>query len=176
MGGAALVEYHRGIRRLSVNAAGCRDPRDRELLLALLAKIFNCGAEHVTTCYRKPANGIPSAAVQERQVDFGPVERFVRTTAVAIFSHEAALVASRRKGADDEMGWTALAEELELTELHGALKKCKPYDWDRSAKREAGGEAAEAEAVDVGYVQFVEAWWTQDVMPVLEGERRLALR
>merc|ERR1719506_606349 len=52
--GAATVQYHRAIRRLNVENAGCRDPRDRELLLGMLKRIFKCDTRFETDGYVKP--------------------------------------------------------------------------------------------------------------------------
>jgi hypothetical protein len=110
--------------------------------------------------------------VKERVVDYSRVERYVRATAIAIFAHEAAMAASGDLGYDDEIGWTALAAELGYSELHSALKKCKPYDWFKLVSI-AGLEGEDAEAA---YLDKVEAWWTALVLPVLEHERLLAVR
>jgi len=192
--GAALVEFHRVVRRLSITGAACRDERDRRLLLAFLEREFNCGFEHTTQCFRKPAPGVLTAAVTERVVDFAPLERYIRATAIAVFAREAALFGSRRLTYDDESGWTELANTLKLRELHGVLKKSKPWDWYEDAKRqvqrdppaapvadaeqdpELTAELAVAEAEETAYKERVEAWWNGLVLPVLEDERRKAVK
>lgn len=168
--GPALVEYHRAIRRLSVASAACREPLDRELLLGKLERIFVCEAHLATVGFEKPDPSAPlRRPVQQRQVDFSRVERYVRATAIAVFAREAALTATRRAHADDEAGWAGLSAELRLEELHGALRRCKPFDW---AERAAAGPA-DAEAA---YAAAVEGWWARQVLPVLSSERRRALR
>jgi len=150
--GPTAAEYHWAFRRLSVESAGCQDPLDRQLLLGWLRRVFAC-------------------EVLEQGVDYSGVERYVRATAIAVFAREAALAASRERHADDEAGWIALAAELKLSELHGALRRCKPWDWHQAAKQ--GREEEEAEAA---YAAAVEAWWTGSVLPVLRDEGRRALR
>lgn len=182
--GPALVEYHRAIRRVDVSAAVVRDPRDRDMLLLALEKLFKCKAHRETLGYEKPCAHLPMAPAQERQVDYAPVERFVRSTAIAAFAREAALQGLGRLGEDDQGGWTALAEELGYQELHSALKECKPFDWSRVAHGQSRGEEAEAwgpssvltDAAESIYLTFLEDWWEKQVLPALETERRRALR
>lgn len=166
----AVVEYHRAIRRLSVESTGCRDARDRPMLLDAFEKLFKCGVKDETTSFKKPSAAESISAVKERKVDFAPVERFVRATVIAAFAREAALAASKKLGEDDACGWIALAEEMGFFELHRALKKCKPWDW-MDAIRSKGSEGA-----DEAYETTVEAWWGEQVLPELEHERQLAVR
>jgi len=190
----ALVEFHRAIRRLSVHEAGVRDARDRQLLLSLLEREFRCSAKEHTVGFKKPAAHALLTAATQRVVDWAPLERYLRVTAVAVFAHEAAIAASRRKTFDDESGWAALADALDLRELSAALRQCKPWEWGQAALRKAQASAtgvegeAEAEAADeaaaaaledvadAAYLERVEAWWTDVVLPVLEDERRRAVR
>merc|ERR1712072_180528 len=112
--GAAVVEYQRAIRRLNVENAGCRDPRDRELLLGMIKRIFKCDTKLVTESYVKPASGALTEAIKVPVTDYSAVERYARATAIAVFAHEAADVANRKPAAGDEHGWAALAGELGL--------------------------------------------------------------
>lgn len=166
----AVVEYHRAIRRLSVDSTDCRDRRDRPMLLDALEKLFKCEVKDETTSFQKPSAAASISAVKERKVDFAPVERFVRATVIAAFAREAALVASKKLGEDDAFGWIALAGEMGFFEIHRALKKCKPWDW-MDAIRSKGSESA-----DEAYEATVEAWWEEQVLPELEHERQLAVR
>lgn len=170
--GPAIVEYHRAIRRISVNNMGCRDPRDRELLLGMIKRLFKCDTTERTMSYDKPADGsLQRECIRESVTDYSAVERYARATAIAVFAHEAAPVASRSPGAGDEAGWAALAGELGLMQLQQALKKCKPYDWEKAAEASKPEEKREA-----GFEDLMEAWWTEQVLPVLEEERRRAMR
>jgi len=169
---AANVEYHRAIRRVSVLAAECRDWRDRELVLAMLETTFACDCTVETQNFRKPAPGILTVPLTDRVVNFAPLERYLRATAIACFARDAAHVHSCKAGYDDEAGFVALAAELGLSELHAALKQSKPYYWaEEAAKcgRSAGGEEG-------AYNMLVEDWWNALVLPVLEDERRLCVR
>jgi len=171
---AANVEYHRAIRRVSVTAAEVRDWRDREILLAQLEQTFACDPQGEIQNFRKPAAGILIAAQVERVVDWAPLERYLRATAIACFAREAALAHTCKLGSDDEGGWIELANELGLEDLLHALKRSKPYYWAEAAAARAGaGEDGDEEGA---YNELVEAWWFGDVLPVLEAERRLALR
>lgn len=217
LAGPTLVEYHRAVRRVSVTDAGCRDPRDRELLLELLERVFRCEAQIVTLGYSVPAPTHSCAAFnnncqackshhrragararnpaytvtaqllvgdrpvnlrdvsvpeRERVVDYSSVERYVRATAVAVFAREQAHAASGARSCDDEGGWTALCKELGMLELHGALKRCKPYDW----WEHVSGLGLEGMASEDAYAEQVEEWWESWVMPALAGERTLAVR
>ncbi|CAE8616614.1 unnamed protein product, partial [Polarella glacialis] len=134
-------------------------------------KLFDCPVTDETMSFQKPSAGECHAALKERKVDFSAVERYVRATAVAVFARQAALAGSRLLGQDDECGWVAMAEELGFEELHSALKKCKPWDWNEAAKTQG-----EAELQEEAYAATVEAWFLEDVLPELETERRLALR
>merc|ERR1719359_2086582 len=168
--GAAVVEYHRALRRLSVEKMGCRDPRDRELLLGMLKRLFKCDTKLQTESYKKPAAG--QQAMEANKVlktDYSAVERYARATAIAVFAHEAANVATRRPTAGDEFGWAALAGELGLIDLEAALKKCKPFDWDELAATNPADER------DACFDALVEDWWHGKVLPVLEDERKLAM-
>lgn len=218
LAGPTLVEYYRAIRRVSVIDAGCRDKRDRELLLGLIEKVFRstraqdvtlgfsmpqpcdfCANNRKSDCQacqnkhrkkaaaaRTPAFTIKSHMIvndrpvplrditipeRKRLVDYSAVERYVRATAIAVFAREAAMTASGGRSYDDEGGWTALSKELGLLELHAALTKCKPYDWfGRISNQGLEGDLAEA-----SYLETVEAWWRQLVLPALEYERQLAV-
>merc|ERR1712072_1009669 len=171
--GAAVVEYHRAIRRLSVENAGCRDPRDRELLLGMIKRIFKCDTKLVTESYVKPASGALTEAIKVPVTDYSAVERYARATAIAVFAHECADVANRKPAAGDEFGWAALAGELGLTDLEAALKMCKPFDWEELA---AYKPEASLEERQTCYDALVEDWWRGKVLPVLEDERKLAMR
>lgn len=178
--GPALVEYHRAIRRLSVDKAGCRDPRDRELLLGMLKRLFKCSTTEQTMAYEKPTDGRLTEAIRQPITDYSAVERYARATAIAVFAHEEAPVARRAPGAGDESGWAALAEELGLVQLSQALKRSKPFDWSETAALEPGDprrpghlRGLEPEAA---FETLVEEWWTGLVLPVLEEERRRAVR
>lgn len=168
--GAALVEYQRAIRRLSVENAGYRDVRDRDLLLGMLKRIFKCDTRSETECFTKPKDGRLIEPIKAAITDYSAVERYARATAIAVFAHEAADVANRKPGAGDESGWAALAGELGLIDLEAALKKCKPFDWDELAALRPVEERADA------FDDLVEEWWTGIVLPVLEDERQLAVR
>jgi hypothetical protein len=177
--GAALVEYHRAIRRLSVEKAGCRDPRDRDLLLGMLKRIFKCDTKYVTESYNTLTITVDnrptrSAGLMEAKkialTDWTAVERYARATAIAVFAHEAADVATRKPAAADENGWAALAGELGLLELEAVLKKCKPFDWDELAATKP------PEDRDACFDALVEDWWQGKVLPVLEDERKMAMR
>jgi len=187
--GAARVELHRAMRRLSVEGAACRDLRDRPLLLELLELEFNLEARDEKRGFDKPATTLGLLSVVERVVDFSPVERFVRATAIGLFGREAALAASRQRHGDDEAGWCELANTLGLDDLHNALKKCKPWDWYEAAKRSASepgarraetdeelDEAGRIKAEEASYRKSVEEWWRQTLLPVLERERGRAAR
>eukprot|EP00928_Gymnodinium_smaydae_P002694 TRINITY_DN10967_c0_g1_i2.p1 TRINITY_DN10967_c0_g1~~TRINITY_DN10967_c0_g1_i2.p1 ORF type:complete len:280 (+),score=49.84 TRINITY_DN10967_c0_g1_i2:317-1156(+) len=216
--GPARVEYFRAIRRINVAEAGCRDPRDRELLLSLVERVFACKEQMFTEGYavpqpcgrcanfsndcvackssarqagaaaRAPAHAVKSTltvgsrsvalrdiAVPERRrvVDYSKVERYVRATAIATFAREQARVSCGAQGYDDEGGWTALAEDVGLSELHAVLKKCKPRDWFELVEGEALPTRRKRE---VAYLDHVERWWRDSILPVLEDERRLAAR
>jgi hypothetical protein len=55
LNGPTLVEYYRAIRRVSIIDAGCRDARDRELLLGLIEKVFkSTHAKDVTLGFSIP--------------------------------------------------------------------------------------------------------------------------
>jgi hypothetical protein len=216
--GPTLVEYYRAIRRVSVQDAGCRDKRDRELLLGLIEQVFPstrakdvtlgfsmpqpcdfCASSRFSNCQacqnkhrkkaaaaRTPAFTIKSTMMindrpvqlrditvpeRERQVDYSALERYVRATAIAVFARESAMTASGERCYDDEGGWSALSKELGLSELHAAMAKCKPYDWfERISNQGLEGDMAEA-----AYLETVEAWWRQLVLPALEFERHLAI-
>jgi len=107
--------------------------------------------------------------LKERMVDFSPVERFVRVTAIAVFAREAALANSRHLEKTDETGWIALAQELGYDDLWNALKKCKPWDWTDVVQTE------DLVQTDLAYEATVEAWWEDYVVPELERERQRAL-
>merc|ERR1712232_461861 len=213
-----LVEYYRAIRRVSVTDAGCRDKRDRELLLGLIERVFQstraqdvtlgfsmpqpcefCANNRSSNCQgcqnkhrkkaaaaRTPAFTIKSTLMvndrpvqlrditvpeRERHVDYSAVERYVRATAIAVFAREAAMTASGERSYDDEGGWSALCKELGLLELHAALTKCKPFDWfERISNQGLEGDLAEAT-----YLDTVDSWWRNLVLPALEYERQLAV-
>jgi hypothetical protein len=167
--GAALVEYHRAIRRLSVDKAGVRDTRDRELLLGMLRRIFKCDTTLTTDGFVKPDPRKLTEANKVPITDYSAVERYARVTAIAVFAHEACEVANRKPTAGDEFGWAALAGELGSLALEAALKKWKPLDWDELA---ATKQQEKAERYDL----LVEDWWTGKMLPVLEEERKLAMR
>jgi len=171
--GPALVEYHRALRRLSVSAAGCRDPRDRVLLFGVLDKIFKSKHRSELKGFQKPHPAKLTVPVHEIIYDFSAVERYIRVTAIAVFAHEAAPSASREPGGGDEAGWAALAEEFGFSALWNALKKCKPHDWWERAKHEAGGDETNEQAF---FEEMLQEWWTRIVLPVLEDERKLAMR
>lgn len=168
--GAALVEFQRAIRRLSVENAGVRDPRDRELLLGMLKRIFKCDTKLVTDGFVKPKDGKLIEATKVPITDYSAVERYARVTAIAVFAHEAADVAARKPTAGDESGWAALAGELGYLDLQAALKKCKPFDWEELSALKP------AEEREAAFYAFMEDWWTDKVLPVLEDERKLAMR
>eukprot|EP00747_Dinoflagellata_sp_TGD_P077725 gnl/TRDRNA2_/TRDRNA2_159722_c1_seq1.p1 gnl/TRDRNA2_/TRDRNA2_159722_c1~~gnl/TRDRNA2_/TRDRNA2_159722_c1_seq1.p1 ORF type:complete len:564 (-),score=81.91 gnl/TRDRNA2_/TRDRNA2_159722_c1_seq1:127-1722(-) len=180
--GPALVEYHRALRRVSVFKAGVRDIRDRDMLLDMLEKRFRVTSAHDKTyepCH--PPHVIAGKLhvtspeiMRVRVVDWSPVERFVRASAIAVFARESALAASCAKGVADEAGWTALAEEFGYIELRDALKLCKPYDWLAAAKRQAQSDT-EVE-LEMLYARTVEAWWAQIMLPVMDFECRLCVR
>eukprot|EP00927_Polykrikos_kofoidii_P028715 TRINITY_DN24997_c0_g1_i1.p1 TRINITY_DN24997_c0_g1~~TRINITY_DN24997_c0_g1_i1.p1 ORF type:complete len:607 (+),score=81.36 TRINITY_DN24997_c0_g1_i1:75-1823(+) len=220
LAGPVLVEYYRAITRVSFVDACCRDPRDRQLLLQLIERIFVCKAETETLGYSVPpvpscitckckacvcwtkdplekyhaqaAARVPAFTamstlslgdrsvelgkvplpVRDKVVDYSRAERFVRVTAIAVFAREAAMAASGRRGYDDEGGWMNLAMDLKLNDLHDALKGFKPYDCFRFVQQQEGLHGPEAE---VSYLQKVEDWWTQRVLPVLAKERRRAV-
>jgi len=217
--GPTNVEFYDAIRRISIMNAGCRDPRDRILLLDLIERVFKCGASTTTLGYsipppchtclceackcearkagaaarslKYPAKAVLkvttstgerstnfreiSVPTTERVVDFSAVERYVKATVVAVFAHERALVSSRNRSCDDEGGWAELCDELDLSDLCAALKKCKPFDWHKMVKVDMPGED-QAEEAEEAYLACVEAWWTDLVLPVLDRERRLAVR
>eukprot|EP00930_Biecheleria_cincta_P069830 TRINITY_DN5751_c1_g1_i1.p1 TRINITY_DN5751_c1_g1~~TRINITY_DN5751_c1_g1_i1.p1 ORF type:complete len:568 (-),score=85.06 TRINITY_DN5751_c1_g1_i1:289-1887(-) len=166
-----LEKYHQAIRKVSVLNAGCRDERDRTLLLDALEALFNCKIIDETVGYERPA-GECTHVVKKRVVDFSAVERFVQITAIAIFAREAALVASREHGVKDEAGWVLLAKELGFTNLHKALKLCKPWFWTEPLRN----EGSEEEQIDLEYRTLVEQWWEDHVLPEVELERQLALK
>lgn len=174
----ALVEFHRALSSLSIEGAECHNPSDRRWLLSFLEREFTCTSKYVTPCFQKVTKGV-LMAVKERTVDFEPLERYIRATAVAIFARQAARTASRRLKCDDESGWIGLADSLGLSELHGALKRCKCWEWHQVAQSDAGvsqPEGSLAAAVELAYQARVEAWWADFILPVLEDERRRALR
>merc|ERR1711933_255992 len=105
--------------------------------------------------------------------------------------------ASRRRHCDDEAGWCELAHVLGLEELYKALKACKPWDWNEAAKLAASELSPPAQpqmqeeevdeetlakratierikAEESSYLERVEQWWNEILLPVLEAERRLA--
>jgi len=166
----ALVEYHRAMRRLTVEGATCRDLRDRPMLLEALEKLFHCSSSMEMVDFKKGDAASGPGVVKARIVDYSRVERFVRATAIAVFAREAALANSQQLERSDEMGWTALAAELGLEDLHHALKMCKPWDWMDAARAQGG------ENLDLAYEASCEAWWEDRVLPELERERQLALR
>jgi len=168
--GTAVVEYQRAIRRLSVEKAGVRDSRDRELLLAMLKRIFKCDTKKVTDCYVKPVDGRLIEAIKVPVTDYSAVERYARATAIAVFAHEAADVVDRKPEAGDQFGWAALAGELGLLELEVALKKSKPFDWEELSQLQP------PENREACFNALVADWWTGKVLPVLEDERKLAMR
>jgi len=194
----ARVEFHRAVRRLSVQGALCRDQRDRPLLLELLELEFSLQAREEKQGFSKPAGTLGLVPIVERIVDFSPVERFVRATTIGLFAREAVLAASRQRHGDDEAAWCELADDLGLDDLHKALKACKPWDWYEAAKEDASslGPPATSEmeeeldeetlakraaierikAEEAGYAQRVDDWWAVTVLPVLENERQLASR
>merc|ERR1712107_553054 len=153
------------------------DARDRELLLGMLKRIFKCDTKLETDGYVKPMakGGIwPDGKLTEANkvavTDYSAVERYARATAIAIFAHESADVATRKPTAGDEFGWAALAGELGLKELEAALKKMKPFDWDEIAATRP------AEQREACFDDLVADWWTGKVLPVLEDDRKLAMR
>mmetsp|Transcript_43468 Transcript_43468/g.81059 ORF Transcript_43468/g.81059 Transcript_43468/m.81059 type:complete len:531 (-) Transcript_43468:36-1628(-) len=164
----SVVEYHRAIRRLSVERALCRDERDRPILLDALESLFQCSSRMEMVEVRK-LGGENGGVIKERMVDFSPVERFVRATAIAAFAREAALASSRELEKADESGWISLAEEFGLHDLHRALKMCKPWDWQDLVQQQGAGDP------DLAYESMVEAWWEEQVLPEVERERCLAL-
>lgn len=168
--GPAIVEYQRAIRRLSVDKAGCRDPRDRPLLLGMLKRIFKCETRWETDGFAKPLDGSLTEPNRVAITDYSAVERYARATAIAVFAHEAADVANRTKAAGDEFGWAALAGELGLLDLQAALAKMKPLDWEELAQTKP------PEDHDAVYDALVDDWWLGKVLPVLEDERKLAMR
>lgn len=168
--GAAVVEYQRAIRRLNVEKAGVRDARDRDFLLATITRLFKCDTKQVTEGYLKPTDGRLTCAIKIPITDYTAVERYARATAVAVFAHESADTAARMPAAGDEMGWAALASELGLVELEAALKLMKPFNW-----RELS-ELKPAEQQEAEFDRLMQTWWTSQVLPVLEVERRLAMR
>eukprot|EP00439_Symbiodinium_sp_Y106_P044669 s290_g5.t1 len=151
---AAGVEYHRAIRRLSVENASLRDVRDRPIILEALEKLFRCSSQMEMVEVRK-LGGENGGVVKERIVDYSSVERFVRATAIAAFAREAALASSRELEKADESGWIGLAEEFGLHDLHHALKMCKPWDWLDLVRQQG------AEDLDLAYEAMVEAWWEE---------------
>lgn len=166
-----LDKYHGAVRRVSVLSAGCRDERDRTLLLDAFEALFHCKVTYDTVGYEKPS-GECTTVLKKRVVDFSAVERYVQVTAIAIFAREAALVASREHGVKDEAGWVNLAKELGFTDLHKALKLVKPWFWTEPLRNEGKKE----EEIDLEYRALVETWWEEHVLPELEMERQLALR
>lgn len=167
---AANVEYHRAIRRLNVEKAGCRDPRDRELLLGMLKRIFRCDTRHETDGFVKPADKSLTIANKVPITDYSAVERYARTTAIAVFANEAAHVVTRQPTCHDEFGWAALAGELGYLDLQAALMKCKPFDWEELAATKP------PEQREACFDALVNDWWEGKVLPVLEDERTLAMR
>lgn len=165
---AAGVEYHRALRRLSVEKASLRDVRDRPIILEALEKLFRCSSQMEMVEVRK-LGGENGGVVKERIVDYSPVERFVRATAIAAFAREAALASSRELEKADESGWIGLSEEFGLHDLHHALKMCKPWDWLDLVRQQG------AEDIDLAYEAMVEASWEEQVLPEIERERCLAL-
>lgn len=174
--GPSLAEYHRAIRRLSVSKACCRDPRDRKLLLGLLERCFKCEASLVTVGYRKQYAEIGSAIQaqvmpeQQWEVDYSRVDRYVRATAIALFAREAAVAACWLRNAvgvdcdEDECGWASLASELGLSELHEALRQCRPQLW-----LHGGCDSSVAQ-------ERLDEWWCDVATPVLHHELHKALR
>ncbi|CAK0863859.1 unnamed protein product [Prorocentrum cordatum] len=182
MPGPAVVEYQRALRRLGVAAAECRDPRDRPLLLAKLERAFPSCRPHEEKTYgcakwTRPAAGRPKELLvrngvqtgplpeihRERLVDWRPLERYVRATAIGVFAREAALNAS--EDGKERSDWGNLAEELELFELRDALKDCRPWLWHRHVAQEQDEAAQEA-----SFKAVVEDWWRAAVLPVLREE------
>mmetsp|Transcript_34651 Transcript_34651/g.79335 ORF Transcript_34651/g.79335 Transcript_34651/m.79335 type:complete len:598 (-) Transcript_34651:38-1831(-) len=173
--GHTLVEFHRALRRLSVSAARCRDARDRDLLYGLLASMFRCTAAKAVT-FKKEKEDQLTRAVHELALDFAPVERYIRCTAIAIFAKETALASKCQLGIPDEHGWGALAVEFGLQDLNSALKLCKTWDWLNASRAAASDRSAGemASAIEEGYLERVQSWWSRSVLPVLEDERKLA--
>lgn len=165
----AQVEYHRALRRISVVNATCRDSRDRPILLEALEKLFHCKASMEMVGFKTGDSESGPTVLKERMVDFSPVERFVRVTAIAVFAREAALANSRQLEKTDETGWIAMAQELGYDDLWNALKKCKPWDWTDVVQSE------DLVQTDLAYEATVEAWWDDYVVPELERERHRAL-
>lgn len=163
------VEYHRALRRISVVNATCRDSRDRPILLEALEKLFHCKASMEMVGFKTGDSESGPTVLKERMVDFSPVERFVRVTAIAVFAREAALANSRQLEKTDETGWIAMAQELGYDDLWNALKKCKPWDWTDVVQSE------DLVQTDLAYEATVEAWWDDYVVPELERERHRAL-
>jgi hypothetical protein len=168
--GPALVEYHRALRRLSVDNAGVRDPRDRELLLGMLKRVFKCDTTTVIEKFAKPSPDQLTSPVHNYITDYSAVERYARATAIAIFAHQDAPVASRKPGGCDESGWKVLAEEMGLEALQRSLRKCKPCDWAKAVSSRPESEQEDA------FQELVEEWWSIEVLPVLDEERALAMR
>lgn len=173
-----MAEYHRAIRRLSVSKACCRDPRDRPLLLGLLERSFKCEQSLTTIGYRRESNAAKfGSAIQAQvmpeqrwEIDYSRVERYVRATAIALFAREAAVAACWLRTAvgvdcdEDESGWTGMALELGLSELHEALRKCRPQLW-----LHGGCDSSVAQG-------RLDEWWSDMAMPVLRHELHKAVR
>jgi len=168
--GPSLAEYHRAIQRLCVSKACCRDLRDRTLLLGLLQRSFKCETSLTTVGYRRSEAKLGSAIQaqvmpeQQWEVDYSRVERYVRATAIVLFAREAAVAACWLRSAvgvdcdEDEYGWAGLASELGLSELHEALRQCRPQLW-----LHGGRDSSVA-------LERLDKWWRDAAMPVLRHE------
>merc|ERR1712072_1264094 len=99
----------------------------------MLKRTFKCDTKYETDGFVKPADMSLTIANKVPVTDYSAVERYARTTAIAIFANEAAHVATRQPAAHDESGWAALAAEFGYLDLEAALKKCKPFDWEELA-------------------------------------------
>eukprot|EP00391_Amoebophrya_sp_Ameob2_P004594 CAMPEP_0179004144 /NCGR_PEP_ID=MMETSP0795-20121207/13111_1 /TAXON_ID=88552 /ORGANISM="Amoebophrya sp., Strain Ameob2" /LENGTH=465 /DNA_ID=CAMNT_0020698313 /DNA_START=290 /DNA_END=1687 /DNA_ORIENTATION=- len=155
--------YQRMVKFLDVHAATRHmEPLDIDFLYRKIGVYFDCDMEAEVT-YDLPGPQQPKTdfvqRVTTRRMNFSKLERFVRTTFIALFAYELAKTHARENYKSYEFwyrSWIELAEELGYTALAYGLRECKPYREDD--------------------LNVIDAWFLGAIVPVLQQEREMAIR